>query len=328
MTSPLLDVAGLHVGLGGRHRWLRSALPPVRALDGVSLSVAAGEILGLVGESGCGKTTLARTVLGLQREDRGTIQLAGIAVEGQPPAAARRARRAVQYVHQDPGAALDPWWTVGRTLAEGLVITGEAAGRQARVAAILHEVGLDAEAARRYPHELSGGQLRRVGLARILMLNPRLVILDEPTAGLDMSVQATVLTLLLRLRDQLGLAYLFISHDLSVMRRLCDRVAVMYAGRIVETAPAASLFARPLHPYTRALLASVPSLDPDTKMPPPLPGEPPGAVRPPGGCSFARRCPSVQPACEAEDQVLTVAGDGRSVACRRWHDLEPSLSLP
>ena len=153
------------------------------------------------------------------------------------------------------------------------------------------------------------------------MLNPRLVILDEPTAGLDMSVQATVLTLLLRLRDQLGLAYLFISHDLSVMRRLCDRVAVMYAGRIIETAPAAALFAHPLHPYTRALLAAVPSLDPDTRMPAPLPGEPPGAVRPDTGCSFARRCPYVQPACEAERQDLADTGNGRSVACRRWREL-------
>ena len=320
MTAPLLALRGLRVSLGGRRRWLRADLPPVRAVDGVDLDLAEGEILGLAGESGCGKTTLARTILGLQRELAGTIELAGQPVAGQDPAQARRTRRAVQYVHQDPGAALDPLWTVGRTLEEGLVIAGASAGRRARVVAALEAVGLDAHAARRYPHELSGGQLRRVGLARILVLNPRLVILDEPTAGLDMSIQATVLTLLQRLRDEFGLAYLFISHDLSVMRRLCDRVAVMYAGRIVEAGPAAAVFAGPLHPYAQALLAAVPSLDPDRPMPPPLAGEP-ETGRAPGGCAFAERCPFVQPQCIAEEQVLTAVGDRRSVACRRWREL-------
>ena len=201
------------------------------------------------------------------------------------------------------------------------MIAGERAGRQARVAAVLEAVGLDPAMGRRYPHELSGGQLRRVGLARILVLNPRVVILDEPTAGLDMSVQATVLSLVRDLRDRLGLAYLFISHDLGVMRRLCDRVAVMYAGRIVELAPAHAVFERPLHPYAKALLAATPSLDPAVRMPTPVPGEPPRAGRPAGGCVFAARCPHAVDRCRTEEQVLAAVPGNRDVACWRWKDL-------
>ena len=217
----------------------------------------------MVGESGCGKTTLGRCILGLQREAEGDILLDGKPVGGLAAERARQARRPIQYVHQDAAAALDPWWSIGRTLQEGLLIHGvrPAAERQAAVARMLVAVGLDADAARRYPHELSGGQLRRVALARILLLRPRLLILDEPTSGLDMSVQATVLNLLLALRREFGLTYLFISHDLSVVERLSDRVAIMYRGEIVETNCTAEVFARPVHPYTQALLAAAPRLD-------------------------------------------------------------------
>ncbi len=263
MTAPLLQLRDVSVLLGGSRGLFRRPVEPRRAVNGVSLEIQAGEIVALVGESGCGKTTLGRCILGLQREAEGNILLDGKLVSGLAPERARLARRAIQYVHQDAAAALDPWWSIGRALQEGLLIHGvrSAAERRAAVAEMLAAVGLDADAARRYPHEFSGGQLRRVALARILLLRPRLLILDEPTSGLDMSVQATVLNLLLELRRAFGLAYLFISHDLSVVERLSDRVAIMHRGVIVETNRTAEVFARPAHPYTQALLAAAPRLD-------------------------------------------------------------------
>jgi len=262
MTAPILSVRDVSVLLGGRRGFLRKTVLPTKAVNGVSLDLHEGEILALVGESGSGKTTLGRTILGLQRETAGEIVLDGETVSGLPPDAARRAREAIQYVHQDAGAALDPWWNIGRTLAEGLLIQGvkDKAERTERVRAMLAAVGLDPEAARRYPHEFSGGQLRRVSLARILLLQPRILILDEPTSGLDMSVQATVLNLLLDLRKRFSLTYLFISHDLSVVERLSDRVAIMHLGKIVEMGAAKDVFARPSHSYTRELLNAAPRL--------------------------------------------------------------------
>jgi ABC-type glutathione transport system ATPase component len=241
---------------------LRRTIPPVVAVNAVSLSLWRGEVLALVGESGSGKTTLGRAVLGLQRESEGEILLEGRSVGGTTAEQARRVRRAIQYVHQDAAAALDPWWSIGRTLEEGLIVHGlrNARERRDRVTRMLQAVGLDPAARHRYPHEFSGGQLRRVALARILLLEPRVLILDEPTSGLDMSVQATVLNLLLDLRRRLALTYLFISHDLSVVERLADRVAIMRDGRIVELAPTPQVFAQPQHPYTQALLAAAPRL--------------------------------------------------------------------
>ncbi len=299
----------------GRHASLFRAARPLRAVDGVSLSIQAGEAYGVVGESGCGKTTLARTLLGLQRESSGEIRLDGQRVSGLAPAAARAA---IQYVHQDPGAALDPWWRVGATLAEGLAIHGvPAPERGPRIAEMLAAVGLDAAMAERYPHELSGGQQRRIGLARILLLRPRLVILDEPTAGLDLSVQASVLRLLDDLRARFGLTYLFISHDLTVVRRVCDRVGVMYLGRIVEEAPAAELFANPRHPYTRALLAAAPHLD-GRAAGPSLPGEPPSLARIPSGCRFHPRCALATPECARTEPPVDAVAAAHNVACHHW----------
>src|SRR3984893_9461085 len=326
MTGPgnIVELHDVTVLLGGRRGWLRSTIPPVRAVGGVSLTIRPGEIVGLVGESGCGKTTPGRTLLGLQREASGEIRLHGSCVSGVSPQVARERRRAVQYVHQDAAAALDPWWSIGHTLEEGLQIHGvmSAAERKERVDEMLEAVGLDALTRRRYPHQLSGGQLRRVALARILLLRPRVVILDEPTSGLDMSVPATVLNLLLELRKRFGLTYLFISHDLSVVRRMCDRVAIMYLGRIVEVAEADQLFAAPRHPYTRALLDAVPRLDPSAARPSALQGEPPSAARLPPGCVFSSRCRHAEPSCREAEPVLQ-DNAGHAVACPRWRDIGP-----
>ncbi|MDO9712146.1 ABC transporter ATP-binding protein [Paracraurococcus lichenis] len=324
----ILGASRLTVELGARRGLLRH-WPGVRAVDGVDLSVAAGESFGIVGESGCGKTTLARTLLGLQREAAGEVRLEGRVVSGRTPAEARRDRAAIQYVHQDPGAALDPWWRVGATLAEGLAIHGlrDAAERRARIAETLAAVGLDPAFAGRYPHELSGGQQRRIGLARILLLRPRVVILDEPTAGLDLSVQAAVLRLLQELRGRFGLTYLFISHDLSVVRRVCDRVAVMYLGRVVEQGTARQLFEAPRHPYTRALLAAAPHLD-GRAAGPSLPGDPPSLRAVPAGCRFHPRCALAEPRCAAEEPLPETVAPGQDVACHRWRETAPAPRQP
>jgi oligopeptide/dipeptide ABC transporter ATP-binding protein len=322
----ILELRDLRVLLGGQRRLLRKPVPQVRAVGGVSLFVQQGEILGLVGESGCGKTTLGRAILGLQRESGGEIHLDGKLVSGLPPKRARVVRNDIHYVHQDAAAALDPWWSIGRTLEEGLRIHGvrSADQRRAQVDEMLAAVGLDGSARPRYPHEFSGGQLRRVALARILVLKPRFLILDEPTSGLDMSVQATVLNLLLELRRRLGLTYLFISHDLSVVERFCDRVAIMYLGRIVELAATREIFASPRHPYTRGLLSAVPRLAPGPKRAERLvQGEPPSAVRLPEGCVFSSRCPHAEPACSTTEPTLEDAAFGHQVACRRWQELRP-----
>ncbi|MGE0223456.1 MAG: oligopeptide/dipeptide ABC transporter ATP-binding protein [Acetobacteraceae bacterium] len=317
-SDPLVSLRSVSVLLGGRRRWLRPSVAPVRAVNEVSLDIFPGEILALVGESGCGKTTLGRTVLGLQRESAGSILLDGLPVGGLAPLRARRVRQAIQYVHQDAAAALDPWWSIGRTLREGLKIhgIGDRPAQQRKVAGILDAVGLDAAAEFRYPHEFSGGQLRRVALARMLLLSPRLLILDEPTSGLDMSVQATVLYLLLTLRAELGLTYLFISHDLSVVERLSDRVAIMYLGRIVEMAPTRALFAEPRHPYTRALLAAAPRLERGgAANRAPVIGDPPSAARLPDGCAFHTRCPRAMDICRGVTPSLQDTGSGHAVAC-------------
>ncbi|MES1227390.1 MAG: ABC transporter ATP-binding protein [Armatimonadota bacterium] len=264
----------------------------VRAVDGVSLSVAPGETLAVVGESGCGKTTLARAVLGLQPFVNGSISVLGEKVNGVSPGQAKR----VGMVWQDPFASLDPRWTIRKQLEEPARI----AGATVDVKALTNEVGLDEAFLDRYPHQLSGGQRQRVAIGRALALRPPLVICDEPTAALDLSVQAQILNLLKDLRDQTGSSFLYISHDLLTVRYLADRIAVMYMGQVVEEGPVEQVFTSPIHPYTRALIASSPSLENLGHLPETAKGEIPDPLKLPPGCRFATRCPLADDRCVAQ----------------------------
>ena len=287
----------------------------VRALDRVSLSLTQGETLGLVGESGCGKSTLARLLLGLERPSSGQVLYRERNVEDWPRT---EFRRKVQMIFQDPYSSLDPRQKIGSAVGEALAIhnLGSAAERRERVAELLALVGLSKEQAGRYPHEFSGGQRQRAAIARALALQPELVVCDEPVSALDVSIQAQVLNLLRDLQERFGLTYLFISHNLSVVGHVSDRVAVMYLGRLVELAPAAALFQGPLHPYTTTLLEAAPLPDPEIRPTGPRPlGDLPSPLAPPPGCAFHPRCPEAQPACREAVPDLREVEPGRFVAC-------------
>lgn len=318
--SPLLHVDGLCTDVSVKGR-------AVRVLHDVSLEVSRGETLGVAGESGCGKTTLARTLVGLMPAAAGRVVFDGVDVLSLRGESLRRFRRRVQFVFQDPLASLNPRFTALELIGEALLVHGVARDRrdcERRVAESLERVGLSPLDMHRRPHEFSGGQRQRIGIARAIALEPELILCDEPTAALDVSIQAQILNLLSRLQRELRLTYVVISHQLSVLRRFCDRVAIMYLGRVVEQASAAELFSDPRHPYTRALLSASPRLPGEpgaAHEPVQLSGEAPSIHAPPGGCALHPRCPLADARCATERPKLLPIADrpARSAACHYVH---------
>ncbi len=307
MTS-LLSVRDLHT----RYHVGKTVL---RAVDGVSFDVQRGETVGLVGESGCGKSTLGKTILRLVPSAEGTIELDGADITALGDAALAPHRRKLQMIFQDPFGSLNPRHTIRTVLDTALKVhrLGDGAERTRRMEEIVARVGLPADSLDRYPHEFSGGQRQRIGIARALILRPALIVCDEPVSALDVSIQAQILNLLVELKRDLGLSYLFISHDLSVVRYFADRVLVMYLGRIVESASYKTLWRDPRHPYTKALFAAVPSADPRHKRGPVIKGE--LSAAPTQGCRFAARCPAATDRCRAEEPHLRAVADGHQAAC-------------
>jgi oligopeptide transport system ATP-binding protein len=318
--NTILEVKDLTVHFAVRQGFLGRSGQTVKAVNGVSLDIARGETVALVGESGCGKSTLSNALVGLLKPNSGSIRIAGEEVVGADRRKLREIRRKVQMVFQDPALSLDPRSTVGATIGEPLSVRGIARGAELgrRVGALLTQVGLRPEHAGRYPHEFSGGQRQRIVIARALALEPDLVVCDEPVSALDVSVRAQILNLLVALQRRMGVAYLFVSHDLSVVRHICDRVVVMYLGRFVEMADRDTFFADPKHPYSRALMSAVPEADPAVqrrKQRIVLGGDPPSPSDIPPGCAFHTRCPLATGICAQERPELTPRADGGRVAC-------------
>jgi oligopeptide/dipeptide ABC transporter ATP-binding protein len=318
--APLVRVEGLSKHFVVERDWLGRPVRTLRAVDGVSLEVHAGETLGLVGESGCGKSTLGRAILRLHEPTGGTIRFRDRDVTRLSSAELRALRRQMQIIFQDPFGSLDPRMTVRAIVAEPMRVHGllaSARDEEARVAQLLERVGLRPDQMRRYPHEFSGGQRQRIGIARALAVEPAFIVADEPVSALDVSIQAQIVNLLRDLQEELGLSYLFIAHDLQVVEYISHRVAVMYLGRVVETAPSATLYADPRHPYTQALMSAAPEVDPEQrKRRILLEGDVPSPLAPPPGCPFHTRCPIAQEGlCDREVPALRVIAPDHRVAC-------------
>jgi oligopeptide transport system ATP-binding protein len=327
VSTPLLEVRDLakHYPVK-RGLILSKTVGVVRAVDGVSFALATGETLALVGESGCGKSTTARLVLRLIEPTAGQVLFEGTDITGLTGAPLRKLRRRMQIVFQDPFASLNPRMTVGDILEEPLLVhdIGDKAARQARVEELLGLVGLAPYHAARYPHEFSGGQRQRIGIARALAVEPALIVCDEPVSALDVSIQAQVINLLKDLQSRLGLSYLFIAHDLAVVKHAADRVAVMYLGKIVEIASKDDLFAHPRHPYTRTLLSAIPRPDPRRRAARQIPGgDVPSPMNPPLGCRFHTRCTFATDVCRQDDPALRQMATGHLAACHHAETLPP-----
>ncbi|MBW1981557.1 MAG: ATP-binding cassette domain-containing protein [Deltaproteobacteria bacterium] len=316
--DPIIETADLKKYFPVRRGFLQRVVGLIKAVDGVDLVIPAGQTVSLVGESGCGKSTLAKVILRLEEPTAGRIFYRGEEISGLSPAELKPYRRKMQIIFQDPFGSLNPRMTVGKSIEEGLRVIGlkSSQQRRERLRELLHMVGLPPQAAERYPHEFSGGQRQRIGIARALSVDPELIICDEPVSALDVSIQAQILNLLERLQQELGLSYLFISHDLHVVEHVSDWVAIMYLGHIMEWGPAKEVYERQLHPYSKALLSAAPVPDPSSKRRwEPLVGDVPTPFNPPPGCKFQSRCPLAEERCRQEEIDFYEVAAGHRVRC-------------